>query len=317
VKTTELYIEQVLVGSLVIAVLLLPWLPELIQSVKSLETAGAIIGGSAWLGVSFMIGVPFDRLADTLTARMERFALLFAALGSQLGERFPPDRPEPSRKLAWDLFRADDQLIAALQWGAEPIADRIDYHRARIRISRALSVFCPALTLTVTVGVSRCFMLDPLSGLTKFDKPWINLDGMSVLCALFSLAIVLISYVTWCVLVGRSSPLPRTNDKCLRPFAFDFEWLTKEGGDIIQKGNTAWLAPGSGERRTFIPAATPVVFAGCFAFATGPALVSSIAVFGAAATVLSFWSFWRVSETYLTFLFQVSVVARRNPARQK
>jgi len=84
-KTTELYVEQVLIGLLVIAIGVLPWAPELRGKLASM-TIGE---GSVLLGLAFWLGIPFDQFADTLSERLERHNRLQFALRKVIGKELP------------------------------------------------------------------------------------------------------------------------------------------------------------------------------------------------------------------------------------
>jgi hypothetical protein len=59
-KTAELQVEHVLIGAVVLATGLVPWLPELSRWVEHHDNA------------LNLVGIMFDRLADTLTEPLER-----------------------------------------------------------------------------------------------------------------------------------------------------------------------------------------------------------------------------------------------------
>ena len=71
-KTTELYIEQVLIGAIALFALALPWTPEILSLVGDSKTADTFVGATVAIGVSFLLGILFDRFADTLTEPLEK-----------------------------------------------------------------------------------------------------------------------------------------------------------------------------------------------------------------------------------------------------
>ena len=58
-KTTELYIEQVLIGFLIIVITLLPWWPELICHLRGVSLGPGIVGGTTAVSLAFWLGIPF------------------------------------------------------------------------------------------------------------------------------------------------------------------------------------------------------------------------------------------------------------------
>ena len=82
-KTTELFVEQVLIGLLVVLAVALLTDPELVRPAcldLPLEGAAGLVGGA------YLIGIIYDRCADTLLQDLEQHHRLWFAIDS-LGER--------------------------------------------------------------------------------------------------------------------------------------------------------------------------------------------------------------------------------------
>lgn len=286
-KTGELYVEQIVVGSLVLATAALPWLPEIIEAVPS-EAAVSIVTASIAVGIAFLIGVPFDRLADTISDRLDAHNRLRFALRKAKGRRLEPGAAE-APGTGHDYFPEDRLRLSALREAA-PVVEWIDYHRSRIRLTRALWVYGPGCMLAATIGSSRW----------QGCEQWIGPAAW--------LASIVLAYVAWAAL-SFGAKLPRTDH------AGDFaEYAKKDGwldrGEVkdskLAKSVAAvwfsewpsWLIP----LGLFLAAATA---------ALGPAgtaatLPMAAAVGGAATVVVSAWSWWRISDTFRSYLYDIA-----------
>jgi len=93
--------------------------------------------------VAYLLGVIFDRFADTLLERFNRWnRLLFAIELTEENEALTPDDPFPEDQLQIEVIHQGDE---AWEW--------MDYLRARIRLARAMAVFVPALTLSMELAI--------------------------------------------------------------------------------------------------------------------------------------------------------------------
>ena len=291
-KTAELYFEQILVGSLIIAILLLPWLPELAASLSKETVASGIALGALVVGIAFWLGIPFDRFADTLLERLDRHARLQFALDKSKGERFPgnPDDPAKARPYR-DLFPEDALRMAGLKLGGA-VAAWIDYHRSRIRLARALAVYGPALTLALTLGVTRLFTNWPAT----LDPIW--LVGLAA------------AYLAWAIAASCGKCLPRTNEFRFGRYAENWNWLD-DGQTIVnlRKKFKALRVWGS-EWRGLLAQLALLAAAGGIALCSADARAQLAAVLGAGLTAISAWTWWRISHTYRTYLAQIEKLAR-------
>jgi hypothetical protein len=144
-KTTELFVEQTLTGFLVLTAAAAPFLSwETLQKLPDEAQGGVDISSAAGaIGVAYLLGVIFDRFADTLLERFNRWnRLLFAIELKQENKALSPDDPFPEDRLQIEVIHAGDE---AWEW--------MDYIRARIRLARAMAVFVPALTVSMELAM--------------------------------------------------------------------------------------------------------------------------------------------------------------------
>ena len=145
-KSTELFVEQTLTGFLVLSAAAAPFISfEALQKLPDDAKGGIDIGSAAGaIGAAYLLGVVFDRFADTLLERLNRWnRLLFAIeLMKDDDEKLPPDDPFPEDRLQIEIIRQGDE---AWEW--------MDYLRSRIRIARSMTAFVPALTLSLMLSI--------------------------------------------------------------------------------------------------------------------------------------------------------------------
>jgi hypothetical protein len=144
-KSTELFVEQTLTGFLVLSAAAAPFVGlEIVQQVSDEATGGLDIGEAAGaIGAAYLLGVIFDRFADTLLERFNRWnRLLFAIELKEKNEGLSPH----------DAFPEDRLQIEVIAQGGEAW-EWMDYLRARIRTARAMAAFVPAVTLSVALAL--------------------------------------------------------------------------------------------------------------------------------------------------------------------
>lgn len=282
-KTTELYIEQVIIGFLVLAIAALPWAPELGITLGDISIAE----GSVLLGLAFLLGIPFDRLADTLTERLDRHHRLLFALSKWEGKKFPAAKPANNNQLEEDIFAEDEYRLQELR-DKEAVVKWIDYHRSRIRLARALAVYGPALTLSSTLYMARS---DPAMSDYKIGV-W--------------LGAVVAGYVVWGIVANPESglfgqKLPRTNETDFEQYAKDRDRINEQGQ--VKKDSRAGVRVWSKEWSLVVPVGVLVAALSFGLYYKGK--TAWIAVGGALVTVISAWTWWRISATYRTYLYNV------------
>ncbi|HJU41393.1 MAG TPA: hypothetical protein VJ691_01215 [Vicinamibacterales bacterium] len=142
-KSTELFVEQTLTGFLVLSAAAAPFVGlEMVQQVSDEATGGLDIGEAAGaIGAAYLLGVIFDRFADTLLERFNRWnRLLFAIELREKNEGLSPHDPFPEDQLQIEVIHQGGE---AWEW--------MDYLRARIRTARAMAAFVPAVTISLAL----------------------------------------------------------------------------------------------------------------------------------------------------------------------
>lgn len=128
-ELTQVYVEQVIIGAmvLVIAAILVTgvvWFPE--------SSLGEIVAGGAFVGAAYVAGILYDRCADTLLERLERQNRVRFAL-KRLEQKFPFEK---------DPFE---------EYGKK-LARNFPYLQSRMRILRALTTLVPLMALACLVA---------------------------------------------------------------------------------------------------------------------------------------------------------------------
>ena len=186
-KSTELFVEQTLTGFLVLTAAAAPFIPlDTLQKLPDDAKGGVDIGSAAGaIGAAYLLGVVFDRFADTLLERLNRWnRLLFAIDLMEDGKALSKDDPFPEDQLQIEVIRQGDQ---AWEW--------MDYLRSRIRIARAMAAFVPALALSLMISI----------GLR--DRPTMMNTALTIIVAAY-----LASFIASRILERSSQRLPKTYD---------------------------------------------------------------------------------------------------------
>jgi hypothetical protein len=300
VKTGELLVEQVLIGSLMMVAAGLPWAPEILRMAREPGSALGIAGGASLVGVAYLLGILGDRLADTLTEEIERHQRLRFALTRRLAAAAPPRRLPPPGEGRWEDPFPEDRLRLAVLRDAPAVVQWMDYHRSRVRITRAMAVWLPALTLAGVVAAAR---LSPVTSIAS--RPVWAVVPVAVYGA-----------VAWVMSrrhsaqdsrpasLGRGWPrAPRTDS----PTAYDYGVANGFADDERSSRDR--------RRRTLrrVLLSDPAVRGGAalIALSLGLALVPPVqgapaaaALAGVVVGILSSWSWWRISWTFRTYLLQ-------------
>lgn len=144
-KSTELFVEQTLTGFLVLAAAAAPFVSlETLQKLPDEAKGGIDISKAAGaIGVAYLLGIVFDRFADTLLERFNRWNRLLFTIGLVKEKKdLSPEDPFPEDRLQIEVIGKGGE---AWQW--------MDYLRSRIRIARAMAAYVPALTLSLALAV--------------------------------------------------------------------------------------------------------------------------------------------------------------------
>ena len=282
-KTSQLYIEQVLIGALILLIAALPWLPEVMQvDLKDVNTVAGLAGGSLVAGAAFWLGIPFDRFSDTLLDRLNRHNRLSFVLGharntvAVSGKRLIPAKP---------FFAEDKARIAALREGGA-VVEWVNYHASRIRLTRAVAAFGPALTLTLTIGLTR----------------WLDVSPMPDRCLLWTGGALLgVAYGIWALFSpANKEDFPREDAPDLFDYAERVKWVSVDHGIAETKRSDLFLW--SLEDKLLLGPGLLIVASLGLAIWSCSAQVLAAAVVSTIVTILSAWSWWRIMYVYRTYL---------------
>jgi hypothetical protein len=263
------------------------------------EGVAGLLGGAVAVGVAYLLGILGDRLADTLTEDLERhhrlrFALTWPVLRS---------RQQPTIESEWkDPFPENAFRLAALRETDAAVA-WLDYHRSRVRLTRALTVFLPALAVAAVLGVGR---LEPRT-VPGLETPPRSVPGpvwVSVVPVVYGLVI-------WRITVRRArragGPLwllaPRTNQP--EAYAYGEEQGFAADDDASRRLRRRTLARAVAADPAVQGVVTLHLSAVTLAFASGSQGLWALALVATVLTALSGWSWWRISATYRHYLREV------------
>jgi hypothetical protein len=262
-KTTELFVEQTLTGFLVLTAAAAPFLSwDTLQELPGEAKGGIDISSAAGaIGAAYLLGVIFDRFADTLLERINRWnRLLFAIELKEENKALSPDDPFPEDRLQIEVIHKGDE---AWEW--------MDYIRSRIRVARAMTVFVPAVTLSMELAF----------GLR--DRPGLIRAVLALVVAAYAAA-----FLASQILERSRRRLPKTYD--LRT---DEACRHARAQMRVATEPASWLG-------AFLLA----LGLGLIAIGAGPARGGMAAVFGTGAvlTAISGWAWWRTTGTFMQFL---------------
>jgi hypothetical protein len=163
VNTAQLYVEPIIVGSLVLALLSLPYAPEVMALVptKPLKLPQGFALGAVLVGIAYLVGMLADRLIDSgLEAVEQHNRVRFACSKLKVDEKKPAS-DEQARIDAWigkslykDLY-PEDRRRWWVYSSADRIVDFLDYVRTRMRLLRALAFLLPGLFYAAAIGAAR------------------------------------------------------------------------------------------------------------------------------------------------------------------
>jgi hypothetical protein len=270
--TTELQVEQVIVGGVVLAAVLLPWAPEILTAFAAPQPLAGLATGAGLLYLAYVLGVVFDRLADTLTEWLDGCQRLLVAEEMQRAKDTPQLKPDPfpEGRLRMKVLRDSGDVG---RW--------LDYHRSRTRITRALAVYLPFVTWSLALGLGRFHPWD-------HDPDWRICVGPVVLIAM-------IVGVQW--LSERIPKLPKTWEYEPRGAFLKSVGAGSPGAALspmlrhpaVWLGGVLCLAAIAMAVRLETRTANRV-----------PVLVPTLACASFAA--LSWWAWWRISLTFRGYL---------------
>jgi hypothetical protein len=270
VNTTEIFVEQVLIGVLVLLIAALPFVsaipPDLPDAFKIIGTAIGVVG------VAYLLGIPFDRFADSLTSSLEKRIRLKLCL----------KRPLPGSE---DPFPEDLLKIAVLQAESGTVA-WAEYLRSRMRLTRAVAVFAPGLTLSAMLATWPA----PVHGWqVSSAQGWAVIGTLGMMSVIYAIAFL--------SALRAEKDLPRTSSLWDR--------------DPEQRTSTSFAWKSDPVPWMLLPF---IAIGVVLAMNTRSELCTLIGVVGLLTTLLTGWSWARITKTYMTFLADFERWKQQQPA---
>ena len=294
-KTTELFVEQVLIGIAVVFTGCLLAAPELLGTLYEAKLSEIVL----FTAGAYLLGMIYDRIADSLLQDADQHHRLLHALGRYYrGPKAPKEDPFP-----------EDTLRAQL-WFSTPAASEYEtYLRSRIRLTRSLTTLIPALgvgTVLLTAGASPAV------------RHWVPVLVVAAYAG------VLISKIR-----RRDAPIALAINENPKG-----DYRLPRTGDLADDGIRAWYERAiggydqSGARSTRYPLAMLVRLdtaarvavvialgaAVCAVTAERPIVALAVAVATLLTTALCGWTWWRITQTFFAFLNDHSINAPRSKA---
>lgn len=131
-KTTEIFVEQVLIGLMVLFAAGALVHPPLVETILKMDDLTAL---AAVVAAAYLVGIVWDRIADTILEGLERHNRLSIALDEcESGVPYIGD-PFPENRYRMRLFSSEAAL------------DYAHYLRIRMRLTRSLATLAPALSI--------------------------------------------------------------------------------------------------------------------------------------------------------------------------
>jgi len=328
-NTSTVYVEPIFVGCLIGLALALPFYDNLMcfyHYLPSDQQIGATFLGVFVIGVAYLIGIPADRLLDSLMEGLEkhhriRFAITAETPKQETAKGGATEKDESSwaKILAGkDPFPENQYRTNAFLYAGPAFNDWLQYIRTRVRMTRALAFAIPNLTFA---GLAYRALNDNPS-LTQSYTAWL-LKGGVLIAWIFAMLFVLL-------LQGYTSKLDSW-----RPRGRWHPPRTDDSRDIIN-----YVQDRPAKNSTSAPIASPPTktsIAGLFLdVALQPFPVSSAllllaaavvgycssgraglipAALGALLTCTVGYAWWRSTETFMTYLLIAGRELERSASR--
>ncbi|MDA0264440.1 MAG: hypothetical protein O3A93_09500 [Chloroflexi bacterium] len=260
-KTTELFVEQVLIGFLAllpVAILFHDWFLDVIPFEDSRVFVQFAIGAIG-LGGAYLVGIVYDRCADTMFGELERFKRITFLQGRNL-----------ISDSTVDPFPEEQYRIQVLK--SEAASSYMDYLRSRIRLTRALATILPALTFSIVLIQIRDESLD-----------WVWFASLILLGSVYSFSI-----------------LAKVQAPGFRRFSGHRPFRTDRAQAYLStKRSLSWFAFRELQTWLFL-----VLYIGSIgaSLASGMYVYVAWASAGFALCLLVTWSWWRITNTFMSFV---------------
>ena len=292
-KTTELFVEQVLIGFLVLLVAALVFWGDVyaFAARRSDKTIDVLVTGGVLVGAAYLIGMVYDRIADTLLQDIEGHGRLqFALSRFKLKKRKirtveSKIQDEDVHVKVFNLKERDDPFEEGKYrmkvLASSEATGQMDYLRSRLRLTRAMATIIPALTLALLLGVDNgesgtwwtvaALSIPIVYGATFLAKAWRLED------ALFSRP-------------------PKTNQHSkLNDYIERIGMLPDEATPWRQSRIIA-------HDEVWIGLAVLTVIGVMLVLKTGIYELLSVVVVGLLLTLVVGWTWWRISMTFYAFV---------------
>jgi hypothetical protein len=292
-KTTELFVEQVLIGFLVLLVAALVFWVDVyaFAARRSDKSIDVLVTGGVLVGAAYLIGMVYDRIADTLLQDIEghgrlQFALSPFKLASKkirtAASRIQDDNDVEVRVFALtdrkDPFEEGRYRIKVLSNGEA--TGQMDYLRSRLRLTRAMATIIPALTLALLLGLDN-----------GEAGAWWTFAALSIPIVY---AATFLSKASRWKLFARP---PKTNQHrkvneyigrlCMLPNDEEIAWRPSR----IIAHDEIWIG-----------LAVLTLVGIVLVLKTGIYELLSVVVVGLALTIVVGWTWWRISMTFYAFV---------------
>lgn len=259
-KTTEIFVEQVLIGLLVLATGALPYLKGF-----QLEISLGDIGkGAGIIALAYLLGIVFDRFADTIVQRFEQYnRLKFAVELKRNSHENKSSETDPY---------PEDVLRAKILGKDGETSGWMEYLRSRIRLSRSLAVFTPALTLSGLLATRS-------EGVPSHVPPII----LGVMALTYVLSFIMVKVVS----KHEKWKLPKTGEEGVETAVKNFSWKrepTTAAVTLLAFVAAILVALLALEEPRSLFKTLPILLIGC------------------GISTLSAWSWWRITHTFMKFL---------------
>ncbi|MDN3514431.1 MAG: hypothetical protein NG747_08530 [Candidatus Brocadia sp.] len=298
-KTTEIFVEQVLIGLLVLATGFLPYIP--MEKIKELKEFNSLIEGAVIIAIAYLVGIVLDRFADTLLERLEQYHRL----------RFTLNLFNDDKQGSGDDPYPEDRLQIKILKDSKETNERMQYLRSRMRLTRALAIFTPALTISGLLSLGQYkdnIPCDIFGSLPKKHGVSTSINNIPPGYIIYFLGGAALIYILCfiCIFV-----LPKLFKNYKLPKTYEID--IKKTKDFFKKKSifmVKFSIINKEETRKFSWWWEPTTIAAGLLFL----MMISIAVYyreehallvlltGLGISSLSAWSWWRISATFMKFL---------------
>lgn len=279
-NTTELFAEQVLIGLLVIVtggLVFFHRLEPLYNDLSSEDSLfGQLLAGGLVLGTAYLVGMVYDRMADTLLQDLESHCLLQFALmpfGLRHGKLRQFTLPDE------DPFEVSKYRIQVL--ANEQVTAQAEYYRTRIRLTRAMTTVLPATTIALLLAIDHR---------SRGQTP----SWLFVAASLPVVYAVVFGFKWFSKLLKRP---PKTFDiKGIRDYMQEARMLC----DRFARPKPVFLVFWADE--VWIGLGILLILASVLIISSGSYYLFWILLAGLVLTIVVGWSWWRISNTFYAFL---------------